>query len=369
MTPPPPLCSWRPEGELVWPPALDEATTFEAQASEDSVCSAPDELESDEGGSAEPGKEPAGGGGGSSSASAGAGGESRTVGDREVRIVDGHAELPEGLTSVPMRAFEGCKSLKSIALPSSVTTIGQQAFRGCSSLAAVSIPSSVTEIGIGAFQGCTSLAAVTLAAGVATICATAFSGCTSLASISIPSTVTELGGSAFHCCDALKSADIPQDLYWDSAGVLGDGAFPSHTEVTRRARPPFIWSGVSGAGAEEMSEQSELKQRIATEEQCAFDQLPAPIREGLVVGIGTLLEPDNAGSIYYVYHEGACMKFVFPADKGGAAPPASTPAALNEVMDAKENTKASSRWLKEHAAAHGGFLPAPVSFGDGDGWF
>ena len=93
--------------------------------------------------------------------------ETRRWGKFEVSINDGHCELPQGLTSVPNRAFrdwdgegKGCKALVSIAIPSSVTEIGNSAFAHCSSLESAVIPSSVTEIGGFAFAGCSSLQSV-----------------------------------------------------------------------------------------------------------------------------------------------------------------------------------------------------------------
>ena len=66
--------------------------------------------------------------------------------------------IPEGVTEIGERAFEGCKALASVAIPEGVTEIGERAFEGCKALASVTIPASVTEIGQEAFSGCTSLA-------------------------------------------------------------------------------------------------------------------------------------------------------------------------------------------------------------------
>lgn len=68
--------------------------------------------------------------------------------------------IPNSLTSIWNRAFEGCTSLKSITIPNSVTWIGERAFYYCTSLASVTIPNSVTEILDSAFADCDSLTAI-----------------------------------------------------------------------------------------------------------------------------------------------------------------------------------------------------------------
>ena len=68
--------------------------------------------------------------------------------------------IPNSLTWIGNRAFEGCTSLKSITIPNSVTCIGERAFYYCTSLASVTIPNSVTEILDSAFADCDSLTAI-----------------------------------------------------------------------------------------------------------------------------------------------------------------------------------------------------------------
>ena len=65
--------------------------------------------------------------------------------------------IPEGVTFIGDRAFDGCTGLTSINIPEGVTSIGQCAFSYCSSLTSITIPESVTSIGNYAFDECTSL--------------------------------------------------------------------------------------------------------------------------------------------------------------------------------------------------------------------
>jgi hypothetical protein len=62
--------------------------------------------------------------------------------------------LPDGVTSISERAFDGCSSLTSITISDSVTSIGIGAFINCKSLTTITIPDSVTSIGEQAFQYC-----------------------------------------------------------------------------------------------------------------------------------------------------------------------------------------------------------------------
>ncbi|MCH5292801.1 MAG: leucine-rich repeat domain-containing protein [Treponema sp.] len=105
--------------------------------------------------------------------------------------------IPDGVTSIGIRAFTRCKELTSVTIPDSVRTIGYQAFMDCTSLESVTIPAGVTEIETGAFVNCTSLKSVTIPETVTKI-GGAFAEC-SLESVTIPSSVRSMGGGAFSC--------------------------------------------------------------------------------------------------------------------------------------------------------------------------
>ena len=156
--------------------------------------------------------------------------------------------LPESLTTLGIRTFEGCKSLKTIKIPSKVTAIPDRCFVYCSSLESVTIPEGLTTIGSYAFQSC-KLNSLTLPESLETIGSYAFSFCDltdlvipegvlvidqdaflgnySLKNLTLPSTITSIGESAFLYNDNLQSiicnAATPP--------ALGDNAFRSNISI------------------------------------------------------------------------------------------------------------------------------------------
>ena len=135
------------------------------------------------------------------------------------------------VTSIGEDAFNGCKSLTSIAIPEGVTSIGYNAFRGCESLTSITIPEGVTSIGEDAFNGCKSLTSIAIPEGVTSIGYSAFRGCESLTSITIPEGVTSIGeGGTFQECTSLKS------VQWNAINCTIDKI---DEESTGRYFPPF----------------------------------------------------------------------------------------------------------------------------------
>ncbi len=110
-------------------------------------------------------------------------------------------QLPDGLTSIPGSAFNGCTALTDVKLGSKTTSIGSSAFTGCTSLKTIDLPETVTSIGANALQNCTALESIVLGSKVSTIGGNAFAGTTALKSIAIPASVTRINYNAFNGSD------------------------------------------------------------------------------------------------------------------------------------------------------------------------
>ena len=137
--------------------------------------------------------------------------------------------IPNSVTGIGSRAFQGCSSLTSITIPNSVTWIGWDAFHGCSSLTSINIPNSVKEIKEEAFRDCSSLTSITIPNSVKSIGDKTFSGCSALTSVTIPNSVTSIGDWAFWDCESLTSVTIPNSVTEVSWNV-----FPDYTKIIRK---------------------------------------------------------------------------------------------------------------------------------------
>lgn len=152
--------------------------------------------------------------------------------------------IPESVTSIGNRAFEGCFNLETAIIPASVSSIGSGLFSDCRKLTSITvevgnssydtrdncnaiietntnklisgckstiIPNSVTALDNYSFESCTNLASIDIPVSVTKIGYDAFDGCTSLTSIVIPSSVTSISGNPFRRCTALSAIEVSEN--------------------------------------------------------------------------------------------------------------------------------------------------------------
>lgn len=103
-------------------------------------------------------------------------------------------------------AFENCTALESIVIKGNITTIRVRTFYGCSSLKSITLPESLERIdGTNAFYDCSSLEEIIIPDKVTTIGDKSFSFCTSLTKVTIGKSVTSIGESCFNECKKLAT--------------------------------------------------------------------------------------------------------------------------------------------------------------------
>lgn len=105
----------------------------------------------------------------------------------------GVVTIPEGVTTISLYAFSGCKNVTSVKLPLSLKIIYGGAFSGCTSLSSIKIPANVERISRSAFKECKSLASINIP-DMASVANGAFSGCDGIKEIILPKRIVALRG-------------------------------------------------------------------------------------------------------------------------------------------------------------------------------
>lgn len=126
-----------------------------------------------------------------------------------------------------------CSSLAEgiVIIPDSVTAIGDKAFEGCDGITEIRVPPSVEVIGYNAFLNCTSLKTLELSEGLKELKSAAFDGCTSLKEVDLPYSLELLYSTVFGKSDTeliyksefYKSADaeaLCKAVCYDENGFL-----------------------------------------------------------------------------------------------------------------------------------------------------
>ncbi|MBQ7164840.1 MAG: leucine-rich repeat domain-containing protein, partial [Clostridia bacterium] len=128
--------------------------------------------------------------------------------------------IPEGVTQIGVRAFDGHNELKNLIIPKEVTNIGQYAFNECENLESVTFEgakeggenaSRLVGLDIYAFYGCKSLQSVVLPDSLTKIGSHAFEKCSALSSVTLGNAVSAIMGYAF-AETAITSITLPETL-------------------------------------------------------------------------------------------------------------------------------------------------------------
>ena len=163
----------------------------------------------------------------------------------------GEFVIPDGVTTIPMKAFSGTK-ITSVTIPTSVTSIEMNAFYNCRNLSSVEFTAGGTgELTISekAFNSCIALTSITLPARTGKFETNTFDSCTSLKAIHV-----EAGNQYYSSVDGMLCSADGSVLIYAPAGTsgritvpvgvtaIGDGAFYNNMKLTQVNIPGYVTS-------------------------------------------------------------------------------------------------------------------------------
>ena len=176
---------------------------------------------------------------------------------------DANVVIPEGITSMGSRVFEGNDALVSVAFPTTLKEIGEGAFMNCRGLTSINLPSTVKVIGENAFYDCYMLSKVVISEGVETIAPRAFWGVGVdvgyRSAMLLPDSVTKIGEYAFEHCHSLTvytskserpdgwdvtwyGKDTPCEVVWNLKQFSTAGSF-SYAEFNDGSKSLMEYTG------------------------------------------------------------------------------------------------------------------------------
>lgn len=118
--------------------------------------------------------------------------------------------LPYEVVNIPVGAFADNNKLRSFSVKQRIDTIGKNAFQGCVNLTSVDLSTWVThnsalnQIPDNCFDGCSSLKTIAIPSEIISIGAQAFNNCTKLDSMVLQKSISSIGKNAFSNCFSLR---------------------------------------------------------------------------------------------------------------------------------------------------------------------
>lgn len=128
--------------------------------------------------------------------------------------------IPDTVSAINDRVFQGCGSISSLTISSNVSSIGQYAFSYCNNLIAVEIHDGVDIVDEYAFSNCSNLRTIMISGNNITLETGAFMDCTSLRNVTLPKDLFKISNHLFSGCSALQSITLP-----NSISTIGEDAF------------------------------------------------------------------------------------------------------------------------------------------------
>lgn len=121
-------------------------------------------------------------------------------------------KLPDSITRIGQRAFQGCRGIWRMRLPDALRHIEDLAFDDCPNLRRVHLPDGLVSIGAWAFSSCTSLKEIALPPAIISVPEHAFDGCSNLETVTLSPQTQSILTAAFRDCTSLRRVELPDSL-------------------------------------------------------------------------------------------------------------------------------------------------------------
>lgn len=197
----------------------------------------------------------------------------------------GDVTIPECVTEIGERAFEGCAALTEVVLPQTVRRIGPWAFYQCVHLTRIVCheksrsfrtegPLVLSKRGAAVKCCAPGMAGVCeIPEGVHKIDAYAFAGCFQLTGLRLPEGVRSLEEEALAACTGLKELTLPESVAFLGPNVFADCGLPRLNILNGNIFLDGSVFGPQGAGV-----------RRLVAERLSFKSLPASVKPAAVCG-------------------------------------------------------------------------------------
>ena len=129
--------------------------------------------------------------------------------------------IPDTVTGIDTKSFQGCKNLKNVRLSKRLKQIYSYTFDKCTRLESITIPDTVNNIGEYAFNECTNLKSVKLGRGIKNVEQYAFYK-TGIEKLVVPGNIRKIETYAFASCHNLYHIDINEGVQYIGNFSFGD---------------------------------------------------------------------------------------------------------------------------------------------------
>ncbi len=166
----------------------------------------------------------------------------------ECKNLSGNLEIPQGVTNIPRRCFDGCWMGGTLTLHDGITAIGADAFSNNGFKGELCLPKNLEVLSHSAFYNDDFSGELVLPKGLRTIGEKCLAyNWRLMGTVEIPENVISIGAGAFSHCSSLEGVIFPEGLesicYEAEVGGAFEGCYGLGKIICKGALPAYIQEG------------------------------------------------------------------------------------------------------------------------------